>query len=288
MTREHYCLCALECGEFALDGGAMFGVIPKILWQKFNPADDANRIQLALRTLLLIGSEKKILIDTGIGTKFDKKRKNIYKIDHSNNNLEKSLRLAGIQPAEITDVIFSHLHFDHCGGTTFYTDTKLNLRFPNAVHHVQREQWEWANSPSPKDRASFIHDNIQPLINSEQLNLLSGDGEIFPGVESLTMNGHTPAMQLIKINHKKQTVLFCSDLIPTGTHISLPWVMAYDNQPLDTIHEKKYILPLALKNDWLLFFEHDPFRAAGTINKTERGYILKDEMQTSDFNKTFG
>jgi glyoxylase-like metal-dependent hydrolase (beta-lactamase superfamily II) len=288
MKKEFYRLLALETGYFALDGGAMFGVVPKTLWQKAFPADEANRIQLALRTLLLISPEKKILIDTGIGSKFDQKWQSIYKINHTKNTLQKNLRLAGLKPEHISDVILTHLHFDHCGGTTCFSDNKLHLTFPNATYHIQREQWDWANSPSEKDRASFQADDFKLLLEQSKLNLIDGPAKIFPGVQCLSMHGHTPGMQIIKISLPQNTIIFCSDLIPTAAHIPLPWVMAYDNNPMITIEEKRNLLPLALDNKWILFFEHDPFRAAGTISLTERGYMLKDEISTEEFNQIFG
>ena len=283
-----YKLIALETGYFALDGGAMFGVVPKTLWQKSNPADHSNRIPLALRTLLLVNSHRKILIDTGIGNKFDAKWQDIYRIDHTRYSLATSLARVSIDPGDITDVILSHLHFDHCGGTTYFADNRLQLTFPSATHHVQKEQWDWANTPSEKDQASFLPENYTLLIESDNLNLISGQSEIFPGIETIPMWGHTPAMQAIKINLPDRVVLFCSDLIPTASHIPLPWVMAYDNHPITTIKEKNELLPLAHKEEWLLFFEHDPFRAAGTITLGKRGYGLDAELQTDKFNQEFG
>jgi glyoxylase-like metal-dependent hydrolase (beta-lactamase superfamily II) len=283
-----YKLIALETGYFALDGGAMFGVVPKTLWQKSNPADESNRIPLALRTLLLVNSQRKILIDTGIGYKFDPKWQSIYRIDHTKHRLEKSLEQAGFKPEDISDVILSHLHFDHCGGCTYFTNNQLNLTFPNATHHVQQEQWDWANDPSEKDRASFLLDNYAVLKDKNQLNLISGPAELFPGITALPMSGHTPGMQVIKISLPDCTVAYCSDLIPTAAHIPLPWIMAYDNNPMITLQEKRSFLPMAVNDEWVLLFEHDPYRAAGTVSLTERGYTLKNEMSTEEFNLKFG
>jgi len=279
-----YKLIALETGCFALDGGAMFGVVPKNLWIRKNPADDANRIDLALRTLLLISDEKKILIDTGIGEKFSEKWQKIYKIDHSRQSLLSSLKAYSVSPDQITDVILTHLHFDHCGGTTFRENDSTLLRFPNATYHIQKEQWQWANEPSEKDHASFLPENFAILKDSAKLNLINGSLKLFPGIETLVMYGHTPGMQLLKISDHNQTVLYCSDLIPTASHIAVPWVMAYDNYPLKTIAEKVNILPGAVSENWLLFFEHDLARAAGFVKENEKGYELKQEFSTSEFN----
>ena len=278
MIINNYEIIPIETGRFALDGGAMFGVVPKNLWERTNPADDQNRIELALRCLLLKGKDKNILIDTGIGEKLHKKLKNIYKIDHSQTTLEKALSKNGLKNEDITDVIISHLHFDHTGGTTKKVNDEIELTFPNATHHVQLEQWEWANSPAEKDRASFITENFLLVQEKGKLNILNGPGKISDGIEVLVLYGHTPGMQMIKISDDENTLLYCADLIPTATHIPVPWVMAYDNNPLITIEEKKRILPKAVEKNWILFFEHDPFRAAGTVQLTDKGFSLKEEI----------
>ncbi|MFC2088667.1 MBL fold metallo-hydrolase [Calditrichota bacterium] len=271
-------LFSLDTGRFALDGGAMFGVVPKNLWNKTNPADEQNRIELALRCLLIKGKDKNILIDTGIGEKLDEKLKNIYKVDHSQNTLEKSLAEVGLLNEDITDVIISHLHFDHTGGTTFEKNGELLPTFPNATHHIQKEHWDWAISPAEKDIASFIKDNFSVIEKSGKLNLLDGPQELYPAIEILVLYGHTLGMQAVKISNGNNTLLYCADLIPTASHIPIPWVMAYDNNPLITIEEKKRLLPRAVKENWILFFEHDPFRAAGTVQQTDRGYSLNEDI----------
>ena len=268
----------IETGRFALDGGAMFGVVPKNLWERTNPADEQNRIELALRCLLLKGKDKNILIDTGIGEKLNEKLEKIYKVDHSQTTLEKTLNKHGIKKEDITDVIISHLHFDHTGGTTKKINGEIELTFPNAMHHVQLEQWEWANSPAEKDKASFIIDNFLLIEKQGKLNILNGPRKITNGIETMVMYGHTPGMQLIKISDSKNTLLYCADLIPTASHIPIPWVMAYDNNPLTTIEEKKRLLPKIVEENWILFFEHDPFRAAGTAQLTDKGFSLKEEF----------
>jgi glyoxylase-like metal-dependent hydrolase (beta-lactamase superfamily II) len=273
-----YEIIPIETGRFALDGGAMFGVVPKNLWQRTNPADEQNRIELALRCLLLKGKNKNILIDTGIGEKLDEKLEKIYKVDHSQSEIEKSISQSGLKNEDITDVIISHLHFDHTGGTTRKNNGKIELSFPNATHHVQLEQWEWANSPAEKDRASFITDNFLLTEQQGKLNILNGPGKITDSIEVMVMYGHTPGMQLIKISDASNTLLYCADLFPTASHIPVPWVMAYDNNPLITIEEKKRLLPKVVEENWILFFEHDPFREAGTVQQTDKGFSLNQEI----------
>lgn len=275
-----YELLPLETGRFALDGGAMFGVVPKNLWEKANPADDRNRITLALRSLLLKTETRIILIDTGIGNKFDEKFSNIFKIDLSDYSMEKKLYKHQIRCEEITDVIITHLHFDHAGGTTFRKENQLYLTFPNAVHHIQEEHWNWAINPSEKDRASFLKADFQLLETENKVNKLSGPVELFPGIEILVMYGHTPGMQVVKISDGQNTLLYCSDLIPTSSHIPVPWVMAYDNNPLITMNEKSHLLPAAVEEGWILFFEHDPYLRAAKVIQSEKGFRIGEPAFT--------
>ena len=273
-----YEIFAIETGRFALDGGAMFGVVPKVLWEKSNPPDEKNRIELALRCLLLRGNNRIILIDTGIGFDWEDKFKNIYKIYNSKNTLIDNLSEHKVSAADITDVILTHLHFDHTGGTTYIEKDDHKLTFPNAIHHVQEEQWEWALNPADKDRASFVKNNFLLLERNKRLNKLNASGRLFDDIDLLVMYGHTQGMQLVKISDNRETLLFCSDLIPTASHISVPWVMAYDNNPLTTIAEKKRLLPQAFEERWILFFEHDPFRAACQIINNDKGFVLGNDV----------
>ena len=261
-----YTVSLLETGQFALDGGAMFGVVPKNLWQRTNPADDQNRIDMALRILLIQGGDKNILVDTGIGDKWDEKYKNIYRISHETFSLEKALSEKKIKSKDITDIIISHLHFDHAGGLTYLDQGKLKLTFPKAKIYVQKEQYEWANRPTPKDQASFLKENIMPL-KEANLVLLEGEKEIYPGIHVLISHGHTRAQQVVKITDGASTVLFCADLIPTSSHVPVPFVMGYDNFPLLTMEEKRNILEKAVQENWVLCFEHDPKVAAATVQK---------------------
>lgn len=281
MRIGNFKLYTIETGRFALDGGAMFGVVPKNLWNKKNPSDSNNRISLALRSLLLESRDKLILCDTGIGYKFDEKFSGIYNIDFSKYSLEKSLNQYNYSREDITDVILTHLHFDHAGGATCLNDDNLELTFPNAIYHVQGEQWEWALNPSEKDKASFIKIDFSLLERSGKLNILAGPQELFPGIDLLVMYGHTQGMQIVKISDSINTVLYCADLFPTASHIPVPWVMAYDNNPLITMIEKNRLLPLAVKENWVLYFEHDPYRQASTVELCERGFRIKDDIHLS-------
>jgi glyoxylase-like metal-dependent hydrolase (beta-lactamase superfamily II) len=273
-----YEIIPIETGRFALDGGAMFGVVPKVLWAKKNPPDDKNRIELALRCLLLKSSERIILIDTGIGLNWDDKFKTIYNVDNSEYSLIESLNQHNIKPDEISDVILTHLHFDHAGGISSYKNEEFKLTFPNARHHIQGEQWEWAMNPAEKDRASFISERFTIIKQKEKLNLLDAAGPLFKNIELMVMYGHTQGMQLVKVSDSHNTLLYCADLIPTATHIPVPWIMGYDNNPLTTISEKNRILPLAAENNWILFFEHDPTQAAARIKRTDKGFTMDEEV----------
>lgn len=279
MQIADYDIFTLQTGYVSLDGGAMFGVVPKSLWRKTNPADELNRIKLALRTMIIRGRERIILVDAGVGKKMNQKLSAIYNVDYTQYELINELSRAGIQPDEITDVLVTHLHFDHIGGATYYDHGQLKLTFPNATYHVQGEQWYWANHPSEKDRASYMLENFQPILEAGKLNELPGPMELFPSIDLLVMYGHTQGMQLPKISDSKMTLLYCADLIPTASHIPLPYIMAYDNNPMTTLEEKKRILPQAAQENWILVFEHDPFRSAGTIELDEKGYRLKAEIQ---------
>ena len=266
-----YKIHAIDTGRFRLDGGAMFGVIPQVLWAKTNPPDDKNRIELALRTLLLDDGCKRILVDTGIGTKFDKKHEKIYGIDHDRLNLEIELEKVGYAREDITDVFLTHLHFDHAGGTTYRKNGKLNLTFPKATYHVEKSHWNWAQKPSKRDRASFLTENYRLMADAGVLNLFDGNiDRLFDNTTILKVHGHTPHMALLKIHDNHNQLLYCADLIPTASHIPLPFIMGYDLNALQTLKEKEEILSQAYQEDWILFFEHDPNCDAARIQKTDK------------------
>lgn len=253
----------LKSGTFGLDGGAMFGSVPKVLWERTNPADEANRIELALRHLLIEDGTRCILVDTGLGDKLTAKQARIFRIEQPEQALETALKAAGFSPEQVTDVIPTHLHFDHAGGATISDGSEIVPAFPNATYYTQRSQWELANSPSPKDRASFIPADFVPLERHGRLEILEGGlpgqgGEIAPGVEILVGNGHTDGHQMVKVTGGGETVVFLGDTIPTTTHLRLPFIMGYDLRPLQTLAEKKWLLAHAAEEDWWLFFDHDP------------------------------
>lgn len=266
-----YTLHTIETGRFRLDGGAMFGIVPKPLWERRIQADDRNRIPLAMRCLLLEGEGRVILIDNGVGDKYDDKFRDIYDIDRESASLHRSLEAAGFTAEDVTDVILTHLHFDHCGGTTRRQDGELVLTFPNAQHYVQRRHWEWAQSPNTREAASFLKENLEPLATSDQLRLVEGKGTLFPGVEMLTVDGHTEGQQLVKISDDEHTLVYVADLLPTTAHLRDAWIMAYDVRPLQTLEEKHNFIEQALLGKWDFFFEHDPKTVVATPVKTERG-----------------
>lgn len=273
-----YSLYPIETGRFALDGGAMFGVVPKPLWSKSNQPDDRNRIDLAARALLLVGHGRVILIDNGNGTKFSPKQIDIYKLDTSDSSLSASLSLCGYAPSDITDVVLTHLHFDHAGGSTIVEKGKVIPAFPNATYYVQRVHWDQSQSPTEKDRGSFMPDDFMPLMNEGVLRLIDGESTLFPGVDLVVVNGHTAAQQLPKIYDSSSTLLFCCDLFPTISHIPLPYIMAYDLRPLVTLEEKKKILRQAVDEDWILFFEHDPRVTAGKVRLDGKQILFSEPV----------
>ncbi len=269
----------IEAGLFRLDGGAMFGVVPRVLWERHFPPDEKNRIQMATNLLLLTSGDRRVLVDTGIGHKFDEKFYNIYAADFSEKNLDRSLKALSLKFEDITDVILTHLHFDHTGGATAKDpDGTVRPTFPNATYYVQKQQYEWAFEGNEKDRASYFAENYKPLRDAGQLKFLEGPCEILPGIEVIVVNGHTPAQQLPVIDGGNRKLLFAADLIPTHSHIPLPWVMAYDVEPLTTIEEKKLWLEIAEKEDWLIFFEHDPQLHLATVKRGKKGYQLGREI----------
>ena len=275
-----YTVSAFETGDFALDGGAMFGVVPKTLWTKaYHSGDELNRIDMTARSLLLRGNGRTMLIDTGCGHKMSDKLMSIYRVDYTRASVNQSLEMQGISPEEITDVILTHLHFDHVGGATTISPTgEIIPTFPNATYHVQKEQLLWAQSPTEKDRASFMPENWDPLIANGMLNIIDGDGELFSGIHVQRVYGHTCGLQVIHIQDDEQHIVFPADLIPTAAHIPVPYVMGYDNFPLTSMEEKQALLMQASEQGWILCFEHDSFTIAGTVKRTEKGFSLQQSV----------
>jgi glyoxylase-like metal-dependent hydrolase (beta-lactamase superfamily II) len=274
----------IETGRFGLDGGAMFGVVPKNLWSKaYNPGDEQNRIPMAARCLLIQFDDKKILVDTGNGEKMPEKLAKIYGIDNSLYTLENSLLKAGVKSDEITNVILTHLHFDHTGGSTKIENGELVPTFKNARHYVQKDHYAWAQNPTEKDRASFITENYDELFKNGMIELLDGEGEIFKGISVLLANGHTKALQMVKISDGGETLLFPADLMPTSAHVPVPYIMAYDNYPLTTLAEKKKLLPQIAEEKWLVCFEHDAFTQAAYVQHTEKGFSKGEGVEITKY-----
>lgn len=269
---EYRCHGVTMC-EFLLDGGAMFGVVPKPLWEQKIPSDAKNRISLTARALLLCGHGRKILVDTGCGTKFSDKERAIYGVT-ATRSPDEALKAFGLEAAEITDVILTHLHFDHAGGATFLKDGKCLPTFPNATYYTQKRQLNWAQNPTRRDRASFFAENWAPLEETGQLRVLDGNTLPIPGIDLLFSNGHTCGQQLPLIHGETGSLFYCGDLIPTAAHLPLPWHMGYDNQPLLIMAEKEGVLKQALAKNWTLFFEHDPSVTAATVKDTPKGIAL--------------
>jgi glyoxylase-like metal-dependent hydrolase (beta-lactamase superfamily II) len=272
-----YSISLIETGDFRLDGGAMFGVVPKPLWSRLCPADDANRIFMTMRVLLIENSERKILVDCGAGEKDGLKFRELYALDNSQKSLVNSLRASGITPDQITDVILTHLHFDHAGGATRLDGKEVVPTFPKAQYYVQRKQYDHALSRSERDRASYIDQNYEPLRAAGQLNFTDGDTEILPGIELLTMSGHTPFLQTVRVTDGTHVVWFPADLIPMSAHIPLPYIMGYDLFPVTTLAEKKKILPRVADEKWTVVFEHDPQVPASRLSLDDKGKVVKGE-----------
>jgi glyoxylase-like metal-dependent hydrolase (beta-lactamase superfamily II) len=249
----------------------MFGIVPKQLWNKYIDADDRNRIPLAMRCLLLEGDDRLILIDNGLGHKYDDKFANIFAVDHEHSTLEGSLNRLGYTPDDVTDVVLTHLHFDHCGGSTRRDGDRFVLTFPNAVHHVQASHWEWARISNARERASFLDENLEPLAASGQVREVEGSVEILPGLEAIVIDGHTRAQQAVRVFDENRSLVFIADLIPTAVHIPPVWCMAYDIEPMKSISEKEEFLRRAVADGWHLFFEHDPVVEVLDLEQTEKG-----------------
>ncbi len=272
-----YKISLLETGDFKLDGGAMFGVVPKTLWNRVAPADDLNRIEMTARCLLIETDKRKILVDAGIGHKDDQKFRDIFAVDFARNMLEQSLAARGIQPGEITDLIYTHLHFDHAGGSTRLEGQEAVPVFPNARHYVQRRQHEHAMTRSERDRASYMDANYEPVRQAGLLEFLDGETEFLPGFELLLTNGHTPALQMIKITDGETTIWYPTDLIPMSAHVPLPYIMGYDLFPVTTLEDKKKYLPHAADEKWIVVYEHDPHVKACRIEQKAAGQFVKGQ-----------
>lgn len=277
----------IECGNFKLDGGAMFGVVPKMLWQKTNPADKNNLVEVSSRSLLVETGNKLVLIDAGMGNKQSKKFFSYYN-RWGDFSLEKSLKEKGFHRDEITDVFLTHLHFDHCGGAII-KNQKGNLipTFKNATYWSHKKHWEWANNPNSREKASFLSENIRPIKESGQLTLLEGDEFIMKnsplGFDVIVVNGHTEKQMLPLISYKNRKIVFTADLIPTVGHLPLAYIMGYDTRPLISLEEKNRFLKLAYEKKFLLFMEHDPFHELIDLRQTEKGVRMNQNHTLKSF-----
>lgn len=284
-------LYPINTGLFKLDGGAMFGVVPKTIWNKTNPADENNLCTLAMRCLLVEDEDRLILIDTGIGNKQSEKFFSYYYL-HGEDSLERSLEKAGFSPDDITDVFLTHLHLDHAGGAVKRENGVLTPAFKNAVYWTNRKHWNWATDPNDRERASFLSENILPLQEAGCLKFIDEEGNLIDrgsGRAQLTENflvrfvgGHTESMMLPELHYNDRTIVFVADLLPTTGHIPVPYVAGYDVFPLRSIDEKKAFLEEAEQNNYILFMEHDPLVECCTVKRTEKGIRLADTFALKD------
>jgi glyoxylase-like metal-dependent hydrolase (beta-lactamase superfamily II) len=274
-------LHVLNTGYFKLDGGAMFGVVPKTMWQKTNPADENNMCSWALRSLLIEDGNRLMLIDTGIGDKQSEKFFSHYYL-YGNDSLHGNLAKLGFHADDITDVFLTHLHFDHCGGAIEWNHEKTGYRpvFKNATYWSTENHWEWATNPNPREKASFLAENILPIQESGQLKFIERTGDFtqnaFPNIDVLFVDGHTESMMIPQIQYKDKTIVFMADLLPSVGHIPLPYVMGYDTRPLITLDEKEKFLNSATSKEYVLFLEHDSSNECCTLQETEKGIRLKE------------
>ena len=277
-------LHVIHAGNFKLDGGAMFGVIPKSIWNNLNPADENNMCTWAMRCLLIEDRDRLILIDTGIGDKQSEKFFSYYYL-HGPNNLLGSLREIGFTPDDITDVFFTHLHFDHCGGAVKRNQEdpeEYELVFNRARYWTNKNHLKWAIKPNPREKASFLKENILPIEEHGRLNLINKENPFSEQFDIIYVNGHTESQMLPKIKYKGKTIVFVADLLPSAGHIPLPYVMGYDTRPLLTLTEKEAFLNEAARKNYILFFEHDPHIECATVHNTEKGVRIENTFSLSD------
>jgi glyoxylase-like metal-dependent hydrolase (beta-lactamase superfamily II) len=281
-------LHSIPTGNFKLDGGAMFGVVPKSLWQRTNPADSNNMCTWAMRSLLIEDQDRLILVDCGIGDKQDEKFFSHFHL-HGEDSLDKSLNKLGFHRDDITDVFLTHLHFDHCGGAIGRLSGKDHFEptFKNAHFWSCERHWEWANKPNAREKASFLSENIRPIADSGQLKFIDREGtetkSVFPGIDVYFMDGHTESQMLPKIEVSGRTIVFMADLLPSVGHIPLPYVMGYDTRPLLTLDEKGKFLNEAADRDYILFLEHDSEHECCVVEQTDRGVRLRGAGKLKDF-----
>ena len=279
---------SINTGNFKLDGGAMFGVVPKSIWNRTNPADQNNLCDWAMRSLIIEQDKRLILIDTGIGDKQDDKFFSHFHLSET-DLFEQKLNKLGYSKSDITDVFLTHLHFDHCGGAIQWNKNRTGFEpaFKNAIYWSNEKHWDWATKPNPREKASFLTENILPIQESGQLKFIERTGElssqIFHNIDAIFVDGHTESMMLPKINYKGKTVVFMADLLPSVGHLPLPYIMGYDTRPLVTMTEKEKFLEDAVNNKYILFFEHDNVNECCTVKYTDKGVRLDETFLFEDF-----
>ena len=276
-------LYTIDTGYFKLDGGAMFGVVPKVLWSRTNPADENNLCPWAMRSLLIEDGDRLILIDNGIGDKQDDKFLKHYYL-HGDVNLHSSLKKHGFSADDVTDVFLTHLHFDHCGGSVKWNKDKtgFEMAFKNAKYWTNKKHWKWATVPNNREKASFLRENIMPIKESGHLNFVENEKNIFNNFDALFVNGHTESQMIPHITYKDKIIVFAADLLPSSGHIPLPYVMGYDTKPLVTLTEKEKFLNEAAEREYIIFLQHDNYSECCTVQKTEKGVRLKDTFSLSE------
>ncbi|MDD5507224.1 MAG: MBL fold metallo-hydrolase [Bacteroidales bacterium] len=279
-------LYPIPTGTLKLDGGAMFGVVPKTLWSKTYPADENNLCTWAMRCLLVDTGTRKIVIDNGTGEYHDEKFCRLYGLNDGEDSLGKSLGKYGLTTDDITDVILTHLHFDHCGGSVKFNDDRSRLipAFSNATYWVGRNQWENANHPNKRERASFLKETFTPVAENSQFAFIEKEGELFPDITVRIFNGHTEGQVIPFIRYKNATIVFVADLIPSAAHIPLSWMLSFDMQPMVTLREKEDFLNEAADNHYILFLEHDLYNECCTVQRTEKGVRIKERFELQFFN----
>ncbi len=277
-------LYPIETGNLKLDGGAMFGVVPKVLWSKVYLCDENNLCNWAMRCLLVVDGDRRILIDNGIGEKQDEKWLQHYYLN-GDDSLEKSLATVGYTPEDITDMVITHMHFDHCGGSVKWNADKtgFELAFPNATYWTSKQQFDWATNPNRREEASYLKENILPIQESGQLRLIEEEGEFIPNIIFKLYNGHTEGQVIPHIRYNGKTVVFMADLMPSAAHIPMPWIMSYDTKPLVTLQDRERFYTEALANGYILFLEHDLYNEACTLKDTPKGIRVNEKGNLSDF-----
>lgn len=275
-----YDVIAVHDGIYRLDGGSMFGVVPRVLWEKQHPPDDRNRVEIALRCLLLRGEDRVILIDNGMGEGWTDRDRDRYGLERPHGDLLADLARHGVAPEDVTDMVLTHLHFDHAGGTVRDPGGDATLTFPEATYWLQARNLEWAQRPTERDKASYLQERWAPLRDHPRLQLLDGEAEFLPSLRALPVHGHTPGQQLILVGGLDEPrLLYCADLFPFASHLRMPWIMAFDLHPLLTLTEKQQLLQRALAEDWVLAFEHDPAIPAARIDLRDGHCVVAEEIE---------